>query len=234
MTCPHHDSSCLSLTLSIWPWQKSLSPWESERRGMIGEKGAKTAKKDKILIDRNAGSQAREEEEQKRQQRKEGQVHPMKQNMRDKKKYERERGLEEMWGKHGWGGLKETKGGGVHHSVAMTGWYLHLPVICTGFCRVEEEGKRRRCKRGEEERENLYPLYLWASSPAVQEPAFQECLIFKSLISAPVLSIAVLYFYISFACSSSNLAPSIFFSFSFSLRCVPICVAVHEHPCTRE
>lgn len=33
---------------------------------MIGEKAVKTAKKDKILIDRNAVSQAREEEEQKR------------------------------------------------------------------------------------------------------------------------------------------------------------------------
>lgn len=52
------------------------------------------------------------------------------------------------------------EGGGVHHSVAMTAWYLHLPVICTGFCRVEEEGERRRCTRGGEERENLYPLYL--------------------------------------------------------------------------
>lgn len=52
------------------------------------------------------------------------------------------------------------EGGGVHHSVAMTGWYLHLPVISTGICRVEKEGRRRRCKRGEEERENLYPLYL--------------------------------------------------------------------------
>lgn len=57
--------------------------------------------------------------------------------------------------------MEETKGGGVHHSVAMTAWYLHLPVICSGFCGLEEEGKRRRkCKGGEEERENLYPLYL--------------------------------------------------------------------------
>lgn len=147
--------------------------------------------------------------------RKVGKGHQLKQNMRDKRKYDRKRELEERWGKRGRGGLNETEGGSVHHSVAMTGWYLHLPVICTGFCRVEEEGqrRRRRCKRGEEERENLYSLYLWASSPAVQEPAFQECLIFKSLISAPVLSISVLYFYMSFACSSSNLAPSIFFSF---------------------
>lgn len=39
---------------------------------MIGEKGAKTTKKDKILIDRNAGCQAREEEEQKRRAEKRG------------------------------------------------------------------------------------------------------------------------------------------------------------------
>lgn len=68
---------------------------------------------------------------------------------------------QERKGKHGRGGLNEKGGGGgVHHSEAMTGWYLHLSVICTGFCRVEEVGKRRRrrrrFKRREEERENLY------------------------------------------------------------------------------
>lgn len=90
----------------------------------------------------------------------EGKLRQPKQNMSDKKKCEQERELEGSWGKCG-RGLNETEGGGVHHSVAMTGWYLHLPVICTVFCRMEEKGKRRRrCKRGEEERENLYPLYL--------------------------------------------------------------------------
>lgn len=110
--------------------------------------------------------------------------------------------VEERLEKHRRGGLRQ-RGGGLHHSAALTGWYLHLAVIFTGFCRAQEEEEERRG-------ENLSPVYLWAWSPAVQEPAFQECLIFKSLISAPVLSIAVLYFYMSFACSSSNLAPTVF------------------------
>ena len=129
----------------------------------------------------------------------------------------------------------ERDKGGRCSSVSGNDWLVsasrcHLHQLLLPL--VEEEGKRRRrCKRGEEERENLYPLYLWASSPAVQEPAFQECLIFKSLISAPVLSIAVLYFYISFACSSSNLATSIFFSPFFLLLGG---VQRYEHACTRE
>lgn len=127
---------------------------------------------------------------------------------------------------------KKNKGGRCS-SVSGNDWLVsasrcHLHQLLLPL--VEEERKRRRrCKRGEEERENLYPLYLWASSPAVQEPAFQECLIFKSLISAPVLSIAVLYFYISFACSSSNLATSFFFSFfSASQRCAAIWACLHK------
>ena len=59
----------------------------------------------------------------------------------------RERGKERCDGM-GWGGVHS------HHSVAVTGWYLHLPVICTGFCRVEETERER------EGEENLYPLYL--------------------------------------------------------------------------
>lgn len=54
---------------------------------------------------------------------------------------------------------------------------------------------------------------------------------FSNLLSQPpVLSIAVLYFYMSFACSSSNLAPSIFFFFfpSPSFSCVSeVCADIH-------
>lgn len=57
--------------------------------------------------------------------------------------------------------VKLDEGGGAHHSVAMSGWYLHLPVICTGLCKVEKEGKRRRrCKRGEGEGKPLSFLSL--------------------------------------------------------------------------
>lgn len=204
----------VDVCLLTWLWQKSRSIWEKESGG-IKEREKKLPHKIKYCSKRM-----------------EGQLHQLKQNMSDKKKWVWKKELVKNWSKCGRGGLNEKEQGGVHHSVAKTGWYLHLPVICTIFCRVEEKGKRRRrCKRGEEERENLYPLYLWASSPAVQEPAFQECLIFKSLISAPVLSIAVLYFYMSFACSSSNLAPSIFFFFFLLLLGG---VRRYEHACTRE
>lgn len=57
--------------------------------------------------------------------------------------------------------VKLDEGGGAHHSVAMSGRYLHLPVICTGLCKVEKEGKRRRrCKRGEGEGKPLSFLSL--------------------------------------------------------------------------
>ena len=68
--------------------------------------------------------------------------------------------------------------------------------ICSSLSSAPASAGRRVKERGK--------TYLRGSSPAVLEPAFQECLIFKSLI-LPVLSIAVLYFYMSFACSSSNL-----------------------------
>lgn len=57
---------------------------------MIGEKEAKTAKKDKILMDRNAGSQAREEEEQRRRAEKGG-TGPSNETKHERQKEIRER-----------------------------------------------------------------------------------------------------------------------------------------------
>lgn len=199
MICPHHDN------FSVCQPDTDRGAYRSEKRG--GERGWLEEEGARILKNKTYYIYGKGEEE--------GEVHQLKQNTRQGEKWERK--------KTGWK-VKQTckrrvkldEGGGAHHSVAMSGWYLHLPVICTGLCKVERKEEGGGGVREEKERENLYPFYLWASSPAVQELAFQECLIFKSLISACVLSIAVLYFYMSFACSSSNLALSgVFFYPSF-------------------
>lgn len=67
----------------------------------------------------------------------------------------------------------------------------------------------------------LYPLYLKASSLQFRS-CFPRVPHFQISYLSPVLSIAVLYFYMSFACS-----PSLFSLLPFTCW---RCAAVHEHP----
>lgn len=103
------------------------------------------------------------------------------------------------------------EGGGAHHSVAMSGCYLHLLSSALAGAR---EGEGREEEEEAEERKTSIPsiseLHLRQfRSCFPRVPHFQI-----SYLLPRLLTIALLYFYMSFACSSSNLPPS--FSFSFS------------------
>lgn len=179
--------------------------------------------------------------------RKVGKVHRLKQNIRDKRKYERKRELEERWGKRRRGGLNEAEGGGVHHSVAMTGWYLHLPVICTGFCRVEEEGKRRRrCKRGGEGKplSSLSLSLISGSSGACfpRVPHFQisylgprfkyRSFIFLHVICMQLIKPGSLYFFLLFPPASRRCTPIWAQGNKLSLCCWAIAMYCIDDICT--
>ena len=97
----------------------------------------------------------------------------------------------------------------------------------------EEEGARRRCKRGEERRRgegkplSSLSLSLISGSSGACFPRVPH---FQISYLGPVLSIAVLYFYMSFACSSSNLAPSIFCSWEYAFTLLLGCSHVVRWP----